>query len=248
MFKNKLKLNPDKTEFLVIGNTCHRSKFHGKFPISILNNSISPSKTAKNLGVTLDQDFNFTCHVNQTIRTCNYHIREIRRIRHLLDMDSAISIANALVSSRLDYCNSLLYGLPKKQIYKLQLVQNSLARVVTRSPKKYTSCTRLREQLHWLPINSRIHFKINVLVFKALIHNNPPSLAKHLSIRDVPIYLRSTEGIVLNHGRLCRSFGKRSFSAYAPQVWNSLPAQIRNCPTVSTFRKALKTYYFVHPP
>ncbi len=163
-------------------------------------------------------------------------------------MDSAISVANALVSSRIDYCNSLLYGLPKKQIYKLQLVQNSLARVVTRSPKKYTSCSKLLKQLHWLPIKSRIHFKVSLLVYKALKHSNPISLLNHLSIREVSHHLRSTEGPVLNTGRLCRSFGNRSFSCFGPKVWNALPAEVRNCTTVSAFRKVLKTHYFVHPP
>ena len=248
MFENKLKLNPDKTEFLLIGNKSHRVKVAHKFPIELMGNSISPTPTARNLGVLFDEDLSLIKHINSIIKACNYHIREFRRIRKHLDMDVAITVANALVSSRLDYCNSLLYGVPKKYINKLQLVQNTLARVVTCSPKKYTSCTKLLQQLHWLPIRSRINFKIGVIVYKAINYKNPPSLAKHLKIRDVSLNLRSSNAITLELGPICRGAGTRAFQSYAPLVWNSLPASIRNSQSLSVFRKSLKTHYFKNPP
>ena len=65
MFTNKLKLNPDKTEFILIGNTCHRNKFDSKFPVDILNNSIPPAAHAKYLGVIIDSDLNFQRHINK---------------------------------------------------------------------------------------------------------------------------------------------------------------------------------------
>jgi len=248
MFENKLKLNPDKTEFLLIGNSIQRAKVSHHFPISLMGNNISPSPSAKNLGVTFDEDFNFQRHINSTVKACNYHIREFRRIRKHLDMDVATSMANALVSSRLDYCNSLLYGLPNKYIKKLQLVQNTLARIVCNAPKKYTSCTKLLKNLHWLPIRSRIQFKISVLTYKALKFGNPPSLAKHLIIRDVSHNLRSTSAITLMPGPICRGKGNLAFSSSAPKVWNLLPAHVRNATSVNTFRKSLKTHFFTYPP
>ena len=109
MFTNKLKLNPDKTEFMLIGNKCHRNKFDSKFPVDILNNSIPPAAHAKNLGVIIDSDLNFQRHIKNTVKVCNYFIRDIRRVRKHLTLDASTALANALVSSRLDYCNSTTF-------------------------------------------------------------------------------------------------------------------------------------------
>ena len=132
--KNKLKLNPDKTEFLLIGNKCHRKDFTSSFPIDILGNQISPTPTARNLGVIFYSDFNFIPHINSIVKSCNYHMRYFRRIRKHLDRDTAISVANSIVGSRIDYCNYLLYGVHNTCVLKLQRVQNSPARIVTQAP------------------------------------------------------------------------------------------------------------------
>ena len=94
-------------------------------------------------------------------------MREFRWIRKHLDRDTAISVANAIVGSIIDYCNSLLFGVHKKDILRLQQVQNTLARLVTCSPK-YTSSEDLRKKLHLLPVWSRICFKINYITYKAI--------------------------------------------------------------------------------
>ena len=80
MSTNKLKLNLDKTEFMLIGNKRHRNKFDSKFPVDILNNSIPPEAHAKNLGVIIDSDLNFQCHTKNTVKVCNYFIRDIHHV------------------------------------------------------------------------------------------------------------------------------------------------------------------------
>ena len=122
MFKNKLKLNPDKTEFILIANKCHRNKFNSEFPVEILSNSIAPAAHAKNLGVYIDSDLNFQHHIKNTVKICNYFIHDIRCVRKHLNLDASTALANALVSSRLDYCNSLLHSIPKVHLDKLQRV------------------------------------------------------------------------------------------------------------------------------
>ena len=112
---------------------------------------------------------------------CNYFIRDIRRVRKHLTLDASTALANALVSSRLDYCNSLLHSLPGVHLNKLQRVQNALARVVTKS-SRFTSTKSLLERLHWLPIASRIDFKIATLTYKVVHLKQPPCLAQHLSL------------------------------------------------------------------
>ena len=78
MFTNKLKLNPDKTEFMVIGNKCHCNRFDSRFPVDILNNSIPPTAHAKIIGLIIDSELNFQRHIKNTVRVCNYFIRDIR--------------------------------------------------------------------------------------------------------------------------------------------------------------------------
>ena len=94
MYKNKFKLNHDKTEFLLIGNKCHRQIFPSSFPIDILGNQISLTPTARNQGVIFDSDFNFIPHINSIIKSCNYHMRQFRRIRKQIDRVAACKITN----------------------------------------------------------------------------------------------------------------------------------------------------------
>ena len=119
----KLKLNPEKTEFIIIGQKATRESLAPNFPVPLLQNNISPSVEVKNLGVTFDSDNSFDNHVAKVCRACYYHLRDLRRIRKFLSDETAILLANAMVSSRLDYCNSLLYGVSKSNIAKLQRVQ-----------------------------------------------------------------------------------------------------------------------------
>ena len=132
MAKSKLKLNPSKTEFLLIGSKSQREKFINLFPLAVLDNEMNPADSARNLGVFLDSGLNFRQHISQVSSSCFYHIRDHKRIRKSLPLALAKQIAVALVTSKLDYCNSLLHEIPAKDLQKLQRVQNCLARVVTK--------------------------------------------------------------------------------------------------------------------
>ena len=154
MKNSKLKLNADKTEFLIIGRptSTQRAKHNGFFPTHILSQSITPAASVLNLGVTFDENFNFKQHISKTCHCCVYDIRDLRSIRRFISLSAAKTIATALVSSRLDYCNCLLYNTAK-----LQRVQNCLAKVVTRSPR-FSLSVPLLKSLHWLPVHYWIIF------------------------------------------------------------------------------------------
>ena len=157
MSGNKLKLNPDKTEFLLIGHerSRQRGKYLAMFPVDLLGVKTTSAKAARNSGVIFNSNFSFRSHVSAVCRSCRYHVRDLRRIRRYLRFDSAKLLAHALVSSRLDYCNSLLFGVADKEIVHLQRIQNSPARVVTKKPP-LTRSVPLLPSLHWLPIIFRI--------------------------------------------------------------------------------------------
>ena len=127
----KLKLNPEKNEFIIIGQKAIRESLVPNFPVPLLQNNISPSVEVKNLGVIFNSDNSFDNHVAKVCRACYYHLRDLRRICKFLGVETAIF----LVSSHLDYCNSLLYGVSKSNIAKLQRVQNALCRIIFRLDK-----------------------------------------------------------------------------------------------------------------
>ena len=249
MLSNKLKLNPDKTEFLLIGHKKQREKYLSMFPVTLMDVVTNPARSARNLGVVFDQNFDFRLHISHVCRSCFYHMRDIQRIRRYLSLKNAKTLAHAMVTSRRYYCNSLLYGTADKDISRLQRVQNCLARVVTRSPPRTPSRPLLRK-LHWLPVKFRVQFKINLLTFKTLSTSQPVYLNDLLSTSRPSRSLRGNKGTLLLVPRVRSVTGARAFSHCAPVLWNSLPLSIRSARSVSTFRKQLKTHLFnlAHPP
>ena len=140
--------------------------------------------------------------------------------------------------------NALLYGLSKKRLNKLQLVQNCAARLVS-GVKKYDHITPVLKSLHWLPIARRIEFKILVLTFKGLNGLAPSYITELLSPYKPAKSLRSKNQHLLSKAKMkCKTFGERSFSAAAPKLWNNLPLNLRSCSKLETFKKELKTHLF----
>ena len=103
---------------------------------------------------------------------CYYHLKDLRRIRKFLSVDTTALLANSMISSRLDYCNSLLYGVSKYNVAKLQKIQNALCRIVFRLDRT-SHVTPFLQKLHWLPITYRILFKYNLFTFKAIKFSQP---------------------------------------------------------------------------
>ena len=130
MSTSKLKLNPDKTEFIIFGSKGQRDKLKACFPIHILGNSFWPADSVKNLGVWFDSDFSLSKHVQNVGKSCFVKLRDFRHVRRFLTHDVSVLVANALVSSCLDYCNSLFRSLSKFNLRKLECIQNSTARIV----------------------------------------------------------------------------------------------------------------------
>ena len=135
MSANKLKLNLDKTEFILFGSKRQRERLNVCFTIDILCNPLHPTKSVRNLGVWFDSDFSFSKHVQNVCKSCFIQLRDFRNIRQFLTHDAAVSVTNSFVSSRLDYCNSLFRSLSKFNLHRLQSIQNSAARIVTNCSK-----------------------------------------------------------------------------------------------------------------
>jgi len=182
-------------------------------------------------------------------RSCFYHIRALRQICGALDNSTAATLASALVSARLDYANSILYGTSTKQITRLQRVQNALARVVVPNRPPDSSSFHLLKQLHWLLVEWCIKFKIATLTFKVLETGLPPyfsqQLCPYVPTRGqrcsyaVP-HQNFSKSLVLTSGLVRALF----VCLHPCTIWNSIPLSVRSCESLTTFRKHLKTFYF----
>lgn len=251
MSLNKLKLNPDKTEFILLGTDTHRSRLDNFFPVDILGNTCTPTFKVKNLGVIFDSTLSMSKHVSQICKSCFYHIRDFRRIRRFMSKSVSVSLANALVTSRIDYCNSLLYGIAAKQSRRLQLVQNTLCRIILQLPK-FSRISKELKSLHWLPVESRIKFKILLMTYKALHTHQPPYLSSLLNLYNCSRQTRRSnpDNKYLHTPPYQHKIHKSknhfdwSFEIAAPSLWNSLPIHVRTAPSLSSFRSQLKGHLF----
>ena len=184
--------------------------------------------------------------VKSIVKSCNFHLRAIKHIRHLLTEQDASSLAVALVHSKLDYCNSILYNTSATDIHSLQRVQNNLARLVIQ-PVTLTPSSTLLRTLHWLPVQHRITYKIAALTHSTL-QTKQPSYLNDLMLPYKPTRsLRSSDQRLLTIPRSHLHLTDQSFHVASPIVWNSLPLHLRLVSDTKQFRSSLKTYLFNVP-
>ena len=245
MRQNMLKLNDDKTEFLLIGSPYYLNETPC-MSINVGDISISSSEVVNNLGAMFDNRLTMEKFVLSKVSSCMFFIRSIARIRKYLTLEAAKLLMHAYVISRLDYANSLLVGVSKGLIEKLQRVQNYAARVIL-SGCFHDSSDDLLNRLHWLPVHKRIVFKIATFIYKSLTGDLPQyirELIPDISVNE-QIFLRSNLDQNLEHPTLAKSsYGHRLLLQYAPWVWNSLPPNVKQANNIKSFKKYLKTHLF----
>ncbi|KAL2088560.1 hypothetical protein ACEWY4_015459 [Coilia grayii] len=239
MSHNFLQLNADKTEVIVFGKKEDRRRI----TTALETKGLKAKDTVKNLGVFIDSELTFNSHMKAITKPAFYHLKNIAKLRGLMSKQDLEKLVHAFVSSRVHYCNGLFTGLHKKTIKQLQLIQNAAARVLTRT-KRSDHITPVLMSLHWLPVSYRIDFKALLLVFKSLNGMGPNYLFDMFQLYALTRSLRSLQKILLVEPVVRTKCGEAAFSCYAVKLWNQLPEDIKNAPTVGSFKSRLKTKLF----
>ena len=218
----------------------------------------------QNLGTYLDKNLSMKTHVDAKCTAAFHQLYSLRRIRKYLSQQAPESLIHAFIFSHIDYCNGLLNGVSKHLINKLQRIQNMAARLVYKLPK-FSHVTPLLIDLHWLPVEYHVRYKILLFTYKA-IHQLAPQYINELFIRKSTRYrsrLSSiTRNIVFVNGSVsgeiafddiiylqvprtkCVTFEQRSLAVTSPQLWNSLPIEIKMENNLVGFKRKIKTYLF----
>ena len=186
----------------------------------------------------------FDKQVSETCKASYFHICALRHIRSSLTTEAGKTVAAAIVGSRLDYCYSLLAGTSVSDLARLQLVQNTLARVIAQK-SRFRRITPVLADLHWLPVRHRINFKIATIAFRVL-HFQQPSYLAAIIPRYVPTRsLRSSSSLSISiPSRKTAVARSKSFSSDASDTWNKLPCHLSFISALPAFRKRLKHHLF----
>jgi len=241
MSASRLRLNPSKTQVMWLGSRQQLQKVDIS-DISVLATAVRVTEVARDLGVMIDSQMSLAAHVSAVCRSGFHQLRQLRPLVGSLSADATKTLVHAFVSSRLDYCNSLLYGIADGLLQKLQSIQNAAARLVTGS-RRCDHITPVLRELHWLPVRQRIKFKVACFVFQSLSSQAPDYLSD--DCRLVTGSLRSADSRTCLVPRTYNRFGDRSFTASGPHLWNTLPKDIRQADLCyANFKRQLKTFLF----
>ena len=179
MLANKLKLNDSKTELFLIASPRNASAL-SNLELKIGESVITPAGSIKNLSIMFDNNLTMKDHVSLSCRTVNFHLRNLNRIRSYIDRSTCAHAVRSLILSRLDYGNPLLGGLSSTDLDRLQKQQNRAAHLIYQVNKRSSATPPIRE-LHWLPVEQRIKFKISVHVYNCVYGFSPVYLQDLIS-------------------------------------------------------------------
>ena len=224
MIKNKFKINDSKTEFIIFRSPL-LNKNLSDLSVSVGDIQVSPSSKVRDLGVVFVQYLTFHDHISGICKSTHFHLRGIGRIRNLLTFDATAQLIHALITSRLDFCNSILYNLPNKQIERLQRIQNQEAHMLKRIPRRN----------HITPVNNTAPEYLCDLI--------------RLNVKSTTIRIRASFDpcllcVPLISKTCANSFFDISFVYATPTLWNALDLDIRLLP-FDAFKKRVKTHLYL---
>ena len=242
MTDNSLQLNADKTQFLPVS----RSDIEFA-PLSISDGIvIEPSNKVRNLGVIFDRQLSFRSYAGEVRKSGFFHLRRLKCLRRIIPTDCLETLIHAYVSSRIDFCNILLNDHTDQLQNLFQSVQNACAKAIT-GARRYDSASEQLATLHWLPVKQRCRYKALLFCHRiAHCDRNSPAYFSNVHLKQAKRCTRLTGPLLeSSYKPKLATVGYRSFDAFAPPLWNSLPLDIRIISNIKTFKKRLKTHLFI---
>jgi hypothetical protein len=243
---NGFALNPDKSDAILFGIQQRAHCYTDVTMVNVAGAVIPPADRVKILGVTPNSRFTMDDQVVAMCKAALYHIRALRHVRPAITDNVAKTVACSIVGARLDYANSVQYGMSQKNIHRLQRVKNILARVVAglSTSSAYSSSSDLPYHFHWLPIDFCITFKLAKLVYTSCSSSSPPCLASLVSPCTPSHNLCSSNTHLLTVPKYRLQIATRGFRVAALTIFNSLPHDVTTASSLSVFTSNFKTVYF----
>jgi hypothetical protein len=243
MSKNRLKMNPGKTEFILFGSRQQLKKCETS-SIEVCGVDVKRSSCIKFLGAWLDEELNMKRHISEVTRRCNNTLHNILQIKKYLTKDALSQLVLSLVISKLDYVNALFVGLPDSAKRPLKNTQHFAAKILTGRSKMGSNSKALNE-LHWLPLDFRVQYKIITTVYKCLKGDAPDYLSNLIQHKVSKRVTRSAARHDLFVPTVkYKTFAGRAFSVQGPEMWNTLPVELQKCSDYDIFKKEVKTFLF----
>ena len=213
--------------------------------LNIGNENIDRVSSANNIGFWFDENTKCKVKVSHICRLAWMHLRNIAKIRNYLIYKDTAQLIHSFITNKLDSNNSLLYGIDAYLIQKLQNIQIAAAKLSTRT-KSHSNINdfELLKTLHWLPVSYRITYKTALLTFKCLRGEAPEYLSQLLKEYIPSRDLRSAKSKLLIKPNINTEIGRRAFCYAAPEIWETIPVQLKESKSTKIFKSKLKTHFF----
>ena len=229
---------------MVIGTQSRIKNINETITITLNEKPLDKITSTKLLGMIIDENLNFNQHIDFLIKKTSPKIALLKRLRHILPLESLNKIYHATVQPHIDYCLTVWGNSSKQNLSSIQKLQNRAARAITGNYDYTTSVSGLIKQLSWMNIHQRLSYFLGILVFKCLNNQAPTYLTELLNyVTDHQTYhTRSVSNNLLLVPRSHLSLFQQSFHFAGSSLWNTLPISITKCDNIYKFKTDLKQY------
>ena len=241
---NGLKVNPQKTQAIFVGSRQNIAKIPVDTRINFDGNLIEPTCQVKNLGVVFDNYMTFDKHIDEIRRKTIGSLIYLNNIKNKIDKETRIMLVQSLAMSKVDYCFKIWGSTGITQIQRIQKLQNFAAKIAIGNVKKYDHVTPCIRELKWLRIEEKYKYELCVLMYRRV-----NGLAPEMLIPLTPVYsvshasTRQSNDFYISISRT--DLGSRELAKSCPRLWNTLPREIREVTTLTSFKRKLKEYFLV---
>jgi hypothetical protein len=236
---NRMLLNPQKSKSMVITSRQKHQRKHLNLSLTVNHTPITQVKDHKVLGVFIDEELNWQCHINHVSKSLSKNLFLLKQLRNYVNSEATKTFFYAHCLSHINYASTVWCGASANQLKHLNSLHRRAAKIIVPDPTLTTD--QKMHALGFLPLQKQFSYNAALHMYKVhaeLAPNYLRDVLKHSTDRY------GSQKYILPLTRV--DIFKTSFSFYGPQIWNTLPAQIRGQKTVSGFKTQLRKYLLVN--